>query len=195
MTGNTIAIADNSYLIRQGIIGILKKINFPVSIIEVIDQESLDTILLTHHVDILIFNPAMFENIHEHILQLRSEYRNINLIGLRYECKHTQTEKYFDEVLLITDDKHTIISKLKPFIHFQEEKKTTGLSERERTILKLVALGLTNQEISDNLFISTHTVISHRKNITGKLGIKTVAGLTVYAILNRLIQPDEINNG
>lgn len=70
--------------------------------------------------------------------------------------------------------------------------KTTELSGRETGILTAVAQGLTNQEIAEKLFISTHTVISHRKNITRKLGIKTVAGLTVYAILNNLIDVTDV---
>ncbi len=67
------------------------------------------------------------------------------------------------------------------------------LSEREITILKEVALGLTNKEISDRLCISMHTVITHRKNITAKLGIKTISGLTVYAILNNIISPTALS--
>ena len=70
----------------------------------------------------------------------------------------------------------------------QEEK----LSEREKTILRFVALGFTNRDIAEKLFISTHTVITHRKNITRKIGIKTVSGLTVYALLNHLVEMDEI---
>lgn len=66
------------------------------------------------------------------------------------------------------------------------------LSPREKSILKCVALGLTNKEIAEKEFISTHTVISHRKNITRKLGIKTVSGLTVYAIINNIIQMNDI---
>ena len=67
------------------------------------------------------------------------------------------------------------------------------LSVREKEVLKLVALGLSNKEIADQLFISVHTVISHRKNITEKLGIKSISGLTVYAILNKIIDPDTID--
>lgn len=67
------------------------------------------------------------------------------------------------------------------------------ISFRESEILKYVALGLTNKEIADQLNISAHTVITHRKNITAKLGIKTIAGLTVYAILNNIIKAEEVN--
>lgn len=67
------------------------------------------------------------------------------------------------------------------------QKHSDGLTVRERQVLVLVAHGLLNKEIADRLSISPHTVISHRKNLTRKLQIKTVPGLTMYAILNGLI--------
>ena len=62
------------------------------------------------------------------------------------------------------------------------------LSRRETDVLVLVAQGKTNKEIADEMNLSVHTVISHRKNIMHKTGIKSVAGLTVYAMLNNLIE-------
>ena len=78
-----------------------------------------------------------------------------------------------------------------------ETQEETGagqdiLSDREKEIVKEIARGLTNKEIADKLFISVFTVTTHRKNITQKLGIKTIAGLTVYALMNGLISPEEI---
>lgn len=71
----------------------------------------------------------------------------------------------------------------------QEEPEDDGtLTPREKEILVRVARGMLNKEIADDLNISIHTVITHRKNITQKTGIKTVAGLTVYALLNNLIE-------
>jgi len=58
--------------------------------------------------------------------------------------------------------------------------------------LVCVAKGMLNKEIADFYNISIHTVITHRKNITRKTGIKTVAGLTVYALLNNLIDPSSV---
>ena len=66
------------------------------------------------------------------------------------------------------------------------------LSAREKDILICVAKGLINKEIADLYNISIHTVITHRRNITRKTGIKTVAGLTVYALLNNLIDPSSV---
>ena len=70
-----------------------------------------------------------------------------------------------------------------------------GLSLREEEVLKEVARGMTNKEIADRLNISMNTVMSHRKNITSKLNIKTVSGLTFYALINGLITGDEVVDG
>lgn len=66
------------------------------------------------------------------------------------------------------------------------------LSQREIDVLQLIVKGITNKEIADKLNISLNTVLTHRKNITSKLGIKTVPGLTFYAIMNGIISGDEI---
>jgi DNA-binding CsgD family transcriptional regulator len=68
-----------------------------------------------------------------------------------------------------------------------------GLTTRELEVLQLVACGFINKEIADKLSISLHTVISHRKNITRKLQIKTVAGLTIYSLLTGLISSKNIH--
>ena len=62
-----------------------------------------------------------------------------------------------------------------------------SLSERELEIIKLIADGLTNKEIADQLCLSTHTVNTHRKNIMNKLGIKNTAGIVIYAVKENII--------
>lgn len=66
------------------------------------------------------------------------------------------------------------------------------LSEREKDIVRSVAKGLSNKEIAEIHFISIHTVITHRRNISRKLGIHSSAGLTVYAILNNLVNIEDL---
>ncbi|MCR5049671.1 MAG: helix-turn-helix transcriptional regulator [Paludibacteraceae bacterium] len=66
------------------------------------------------------------------------------------------------------------------------------LSDRERDVLIQVVRGLSNKEIADVLCISMHTVVSHRKHITRKLKIHSIAGLTIYAIVNHLIDLNSV---
>ncbi len=78
---------------------------------------------------------------------------------------------------------------------YAERRKTAALkdgqeelSEREKEVVTLVVQGLINKEIADKLHLSLHTVIAHRKNIARKLNIHSTAGLTIYAIVNKLIE-------
>lgn len=74
------------------------------------------------------------------------------------------------------------------------EARQEPLSAREREIIVCVVKGLTNKEIADCLCISTHTVITHRRNIASKLQIHSAAGLTIYAIVNKLVELSEIKD-
>lgn len=71
-------------------------------------------------------------------------------------------------------------------------ERQTELSEREREIVGFVAKGLSNKEIASRLYISVHTVTTHRRNIVAKLQIHSTAGLTIFAIVNKLIPASEI---
>ena len=75
-------------------------------------------------------------------------------------------------------------------------KETTAsnheLSPREIEVLILITKGFINKEIAQRLGISLTTVISHRKNIMEKLGIKSVAGLAIYAVMHGYIEADSI---
>ena len=66
------------------------------------------------------------------------------------------------------------------------------LTMREIEVLSLVARGFINKEIADKLNISLTTVITHRKNITDKLKIKTISGLTIYAVMHGYVEADSI---
>lgn len=65
------------------------------------------------------------------------------------------------------------------------------LSERENEIITLIAEGLTNHQIADQLFLSNHTINTHRKNIMAKLGVKNTAGIVMYAVKTNLVSPNK----
>ena len=69
---------------------------------------------------------------------------------------------------------------------------TNALSPREAEVLTLVARGLMNKEIADRLHIGLTTVISHRRNISAKLGIRSASGLAIYAVMHGLVEADSI---
>lgn len=104
----------------------------------------------------------------------------MELFGFEYDLrKHTQLE---DTILI------PMVERLDAGVR-RAETDEAGLTERERETLSLLAGGLSNKEIADRLFISIHTVISHRKNIIRKTGIRTPQGLALYAYANSMIPP------
>ena len=109
------------------------------------------------------------------------------LISVMSDLWHTEQD--FEDHCAIEDDILRPALTRKP-AHVQRRHQlpeTEELSEREKDVLVQVVRGLSNKEIADVLCISTHTVISHRKNIARKLNIHSSAGLTIYAIVNKLV--------
>lgn len=88
------------------------------------------------------------------------------------------------------DDWQSVLSAGK---HNEEDNHRQQISPRELEVLKLVALGYLNKEIADKLNISHNTVLSHRKNIISKLGIKTVSGLAFYCLSHGYLSPESID--
>lgn len=74
-----------------------------------------------------------------------------------------------------------------------DSDSSAPISDREREIIRYVALGYTNKEIAEKLFLSFHTVTTHRRNIAAKLQIHSTAGLAIYAILHNIIDLNEID--
>ena len=104
--------------------------------------------------------------------------------------------KEYDEHFAICDDIDVIASKINRLLHTEEEEEKDNeqetLSQREKEIITCVVKGMTNKAIADQLYLSIHTVITHRRNIARKLQIHSPAGLTIYAIVNKLVELSEI---
>ena len=157
------------------------------------------------------FSIDRFEENHSNIDEKLSDFKNLVMKSLPPSCDNRLRIELLMHVFVLQEDLkcHTYIEDhvLVPMVRLlenpqryrerpQESDAGTAerleLSEREKEILVSVAQGLLNKEIADKHHISINTVITHRKNITRKTGIKTVPGLTVYAILNNLIDINSI---
>lgn len=148
--------------------------------------------------DLILVDPAVFD--FQKRAAVHSYFENqpqAALVAIVYGFIEPETLKQYHGSIHIYDDGRKIIRKLRQALddHAQETETAADsyeLTDRESEILISVAKGMTNKEIADTHHISVHTVISHRKNITRKTGIKTVSGLTVYALLNNLLDQSEI---
>lgn len=146
--------------------------------------------------DIIIADTSVFDysgraNIKEQLTELTDAF----IIALATCPLQEEAIRQFDGMISIYDSPATIINKLRNASRNEKPYPATGkeeLSNREKEILVCVAQGMLNKEIADRFCLSIHTVITHRKNISRKIGIKTVAGLTVYALLNNLIDTNSL---
>ena len=190
-----IIIVTDSYLLSTGleslaleISGLLVDAVFPGS------EKKLCVKIADRKPDYLIIDPcAAGLNLVKIINELHEE-PDLKLIGLVNSDTPANIASHFDFVLNIEGSKIELVEALKKAVGNidSSQKSENALSKREIEILRELALGSTNQEIAHNLFLSVHTVTTHRKKITRKLGIKTVSGLTVYALINDIVDIREV---
>lgn len=155
-----------------------------------------ETRLRNMDADVIIIDPVVFDYVSRISGRSRiSEYSSAAVVALKTIPMEDEQLKQYDAFIGMYDDPVLIVRKLRESLASHEETPESDshdLSQREKEILVCVAKGMLNKEIADFYSISIHTVITHRKNITRKTGIKTVAGLTVYALLNNLIDSSSI---
>ena len=144
-----------------------------------------------------------YEQNHSNVQEKLDDLKNLIMKYMPRECRREDANQVLYCLYALEMDlrKHTFIedevlipaaTQLEERVGSAKETSAEELSDREKEILVCVAKGLQNKEIADKCNISVNTVITHRKNITRKTGIKSVAGLTVYALLNRLIDTSNI---
>ena len=188
-----ILIVHHGSIVAEGLYQIIK--NSPLQLhdhVKIIENPA-DINIQANSNYIFICTSALFSKIERlHLSQIHvSQYKHVQLI------MDEKSEPCNNSIATIhvNDNVNSIIEAIQQAIQsfFEEKVTSSSLTERELEILRLVALGNASKEIADKLNISVHTVVTHRKNITEKLGIKSISGLTVYAILNKIIDTDELS--
>lgn len=198
MAGQKIAIISGGLLLRKGLRSFLSSYFDNVMLEEFHLVKDFINSYTSNEFAVIFIQSRLFEEIafDEYILKQLSD---LILIGIISESENTnKLPSYFQDTISCAIDDEEMLEKLdkwkKEWLNDKLfENNDRELSQRETNVLKHVALGKTNKEIADKLFLSPHTIITHRKNITRKLGIYTVSGLTVYALINNLIEPSDVN--
>lgn len=195
-----IAVADTSVIIRTGLLAVLKRVpDINIETIEVTSLSSLDNCMLAHRPDIVIVNPNFEGWFNVEAFRLSWPMAQVKIVALLTYITDANLLKDYDQSITLFDDIATISRKLVELMHISQEESDASeqeaLSQREKEIICLVVKGMTNKEIADQLFLSIHTVMTHRRNIARKLQIHSPSGLTIYAIVNRLVDISDIKIG
>jgi DNA-binding NarL/FixJ family response regulator len=186
----TVAIVEPSSIIREGVAAIIGH-NHAIRVAGAVSSlAELQTLMRGADVDVVVAAVGLSRDIDD-----VAELQSMPLIGIQSAVVEASVLRRFTAVATLystEEELHRMIVDAADMPAEHNYAESHELSERERDVLVLVAKGLTNKEIASELNISPHTVISHRKNIVHKTGIRSVAGLTVYAVLNKFIDSERL---
>jgi len=190
-----LAVAETSYIIRKGLVYALSQLPMVSKVIELKEYEDIIHQISAARPDAIIINPMLLgHGLKQDIKQQLRVEKNIPVIALVYNMIDEQFYRSYDGILRINDSENKLEESLVKVLNENQLSADQGeLSEREKDILFGVVKGMSNKEIADYHNISVHTVVTHRRNIGRKLGIHSAAGLTVYAIINKLIDIKDIS--
>jgi DNA-binding NarL/FixJ family response regulator len=190
----------DSYLVRKGMISVLNRIQGVRVLKEFGAANPFLTYLENHPIDFIIIDQSGFDRSVDLFISKPELLDKTILIqvspkkGDKGDIPGLEAQASIN----LMEDKETLNSKIQNLLDLQgieeAEAHFMPLSPREITIVKLVSMGHTNRQIAEKLFLSAHTVMTHRKNISSKLGIRSVSGLTIYAIVNNIITIEEVTS-
>jgi len=182
----------DSYVLRSGMVSILNRIQGVRVLKEFGAGDPFLSYLQGHPVDYIIMGQSEFDDSHELFISKPELLEKTILLQSSYNQHNAHAS------ILLMEDKESIIQKIRNLLAHHKQSDSGNhsmmLSPRETTIVRHISMGLTNRQIAEKLFLSAHTVMTHRKNISAKLGIKSVSGLTVYAIVNNIITIEEVSS-
>ena len=189
-----VAVAETSVIVRSGLAAVLKRMEgLNVETVEVTSKEGLRHCMEAHEPDVLIVNPQ-FEGWFD-VEAFKADFPRsaTKVVSLLYTFVDASRLTGYDEGIDLFDTPDTLEKKIHTLLNYSDEEDgETSLSQREKEIIGCIVKGMTNKEIAEKLFISVHTVITHRRNITRKLQIHSAAGLTIYAIVNKLVELSDV---
>lgn len=190
----------DSYVVRKGMVSVLNRIHGIRVLKEFSTGDPYISYLKAHRVDYVIMGQSEFDRSADLFIAKPELLEKIVLIYDGHEKSSAADRGVQDRqrIIFLQEDKESIIGKIHQLLDPQDypdsENPALKLSPREITIVRMVSMGLTNRQIAEKLFLSAHTVMTHRKNISNKLGIKSVSGLTIYAIVNNIITLEEVSS-
>ncbi len=195
-TKKVIAIAETSYIIRKGLVYAISHFPMVGRVVELKEMDNIQNQLNILKPDALIINPMLLGHTSKgDIRQQLDVEKKTAVIALVYNMIDEQFYRSYNAIIKINDSESKIEETLEECFNNKEtqQPELDELSDREKEILVSIVRGMSNKEIADHWNISIHTVITHRRNIVKKLKIHSISGLTIYSIINKLVDISEIN--
>ena len=186
-----IAVADTSIIIRSGIASMLKRLpDITIHPVEVTSRKALQDIMAGHKPHILMVNP-LFEGWFD-VDEYRKIYKDIKIIAIITTMSDEGLLNHYDDKIELYDETDTVRDMIKNTLEIRDHDEPELPTEREKEVIACIVKGMTNKEIAEHLYLSVHTVITHRRNVTRKLDIHSVSGLTIYAIVNKIVDISDV---
>ena len=190
----SIAVAETSAIVRSGLIAILRRLpDLNIEPLEITSQDGLNNCMQGHVPDVLIINP-LFDGLFN-VEKFKETYstEEIKIISLRCSVTDSNLLKGYDESIDLYNSPEEIEKKIIEILRLNKDNnEQETLTQREKEVICCIVKGMSNKEIADYLYLSIHTITTHRKNISRKLQIHSAAGLTIYAIVNKLVDISEV---
>jgi len=188
-----IVIAEPSGLLYSGLASVIGSSGKGFSVLRAESPEEIQRLVTVRTVSAVIINPGLVHANTRIVHAIRTSSPGTTLIALLYAFFDESLLSHFDDRITINDPPSKIIYTLgnesAETIPADGDPGTAGLTEREIEVLRLLASGKATKEIAEELHISTNTVITHRKNLSVKTGIRSVSGLAIYAVVKKYITP------
>lgn len=212
LTKTSVLLADNHLLIREGLKSVLAADHSFTVIAEASDSQELAVEVRKHKPDLVIIDyslPGFFSPEDIKVIYTLSATSNVLVITTNqnhndilkvleygvtnYILKLCDKEELMGAIYATVKKEKFVCSKVIDAIlnkHFPPEDSCEGvsLSQREIEIVELISKGFTNSRIAEKLFLSVHTISTHRKNILKKLGVNKSSELVMYAIKTGIIE-------
>ncbi len=198
-SGIHVVVAHDSAIVRAGLVMLLRHLpGLQLVPVDVKTQKSLARYVTMHNPDVVIVSP-MFDGLFS-VREFKASHKeqDTKFITLASSVMPPQLLADYDASISIFDESEAIGETIHKVLALDgdvdDENEQESLSDREKEIVVCVVKGMTNKEIADQLCLSIHTVITHRRNIGHKLQIHSPAGLTIYAITSRLVDINDLKD-
>lgn len=199
MNATEVVIISHSQIITSGIKALISSLATSIpfeKVSSLTPEKSLSAIPLIDNRVIIIADVSSIDV--TTIFSLRETTPRLEqIIGIYHSALPSAVASAFDATFSVYDDIHTFNRLIKNAVRSTRDELSTNsdeLTPREKDIVVGVVKGLSNKEIANHLNVSVNTVMTHRRNIASKLQIHSPAGLTIYAIVSKLISIDDIKS-